>query len=454
MNSNKTLVNLLNLQNLNKIEFVPCNLLEFTKDQNITTGYDLTVEDYKTFISEHGIYLYDTNAIYAIHDIKALKEVEQKAFLKNNITYDQNDSFLSTIRHEALFAAFVLTKQDFNKDDIIVDDIETLDELPENIDLWNNSLESAVKFKSGKIFSYGNCLFNKFCGFKKPIITFSITKKQINNISQIIYKYFKQNNEKYYDALTNLEKQLFNFVSSTFHTPSINMEEMIKLKPENVNKILKNLPNNNIKLGCHIVEAFTNKCIDNMDKSSQLYKLYKSGSRFSKSQLARSTIIIGYSADADNIVIPRPIKTSLLEGLTEKQYFAVSPATRKSIKDKSRHTPDSGYLERTLVMALSMIEFDLDDCRTNNCLEFVVMSQKHAKTLVGKFYCDPNDYPPDSWKELDLETAKSYINKKIKIRSPITCTNPNFKICRKCFGSKKLSTNYVGIVSGQLITER
>ncbi|MFA7202988.1 MAG: hypothetical protein WC188_04695 [Candidatus Caldatribacteriota bacterium] len=105
-------------------------------------------------------------------------------------------------------------------------------------------------------------------------------------------------------------------------------------------------------------------------------------------------------------------------------------------------------------MALSMIEFDQDDCRTDNHLEFVVMSKPHAETLVGKYYCDPVDFPPVEWKELDLKTAYSYINKKIKIRSPMTCANPDYKICRKCFGSKQLTSKYVGIVAGQVITER
>jgi len=121
---------------------------------------------------------------------------------------------------------------------------------------------------------------------------------------------------------------------------------MVNLKDDRINSIFKNLPDNNIRLGYYIVEALTNRALENLNEDLNLYKLYKSGSRFSKAQLARSSIVIGYSANADNIVIPRPIKSSLLEGLSEEQYFMVAPATRKSIRDKSRHTPNSGYLER------------------------------------------------------------------------------------------------------------
>jgi len=81
------------------------------------------------------------------------------------------------------------------------------------------------------------------------------------------------------------------------------------------------------------------------------------------------------------------------------------------------------------------------------------MSNKHAQTLVGKYYRDPNSTDRE-WKVLDLKTAISFINKKIEVRSPITCQNPNFKICRKCFGEKNINTKYVGIVAGQTVVER
>ena len=394
----------------------------------------------------------DTVALYMIHDLAALKECEEKAFLRNTIHYDQNDNYLATIRHEALYAAFVLTREKFNKDDIVFYNLENLNQLPENVHIWNESLYSAVQMKTGEMYSYGMCLFNKFCGFDKIIINNSIGKKSADRISEEIYNHFNKDNKKYYENLTNLEKQLFFFTSVSKYAPSLDIEEMVALKDDETIRLFHQLPNHNIKLGYHIVEALTNRCVAKMGEDSTLYKLFKSGSRFSRAQLARSAIAISYSADAENVVIPKPIKTSLLEGLTEDQYFRVAPATRKSIKDKSKHVPSSGYLERTLVMALSMIEIDLDDCGTDNHLEFIVMSNSHAQTLVGKYYQDPND--PRDWEELDQKTANSYINRMIRVRSPMVCSNSNFRICQKCFGSKKLDSKYAGIVAGQLLTER
>ena len=98
-------------------------------------------------------------------------------------------------------------------------------------------------------------------------------------------------------------------------------------------------------------------------------------------------------------------------------------------------------------MGLSMIEIDLDDCGTDNHLEFIVSSTNHAHTLVGKYYQDPND--PRDWAELDLKTAIDYVNRMIRVRSPLTCVNPDFRICQKCFGTKKLDSKYAGSVAGQ-----
>ena len=104
-------------------------------------------------------------------------------------------------------------------------------------------------------------------------------------------------------------------------------------------------------------------------------------------------------------------------------------------------------------MMLSMIEFDLDDCGTDYHLDILITSPSHAETLVGKFYRDPNSIDRE-WKELDLITAKKFINQKLEVRSPMCCENQKLKICKKCFGTKPSMGEYIGIVTGQVITER
>lgn len=226
---------------------------------------------------------------------------------------------------------------------------------------------------------------------------------------------------------------------------------MLSVVDEETSDLFKLLPSNNVKLGYLLNESLLDRCIDyKFDKNSNFYKLYKSGSRFSKQQLARTSINIGYFADENNIVQQTPITSNLMTGLTEKEFFQSSFGTRKGIADKSNNTPDSGYLERTLTMALGVIEIAEEDCGDDKGLEIIVLNEKHADTLIGKYM-----FIGDEWILIDeYNKANKYIGETIRIRSPITCRTKDFKICKKCFGDKKINSKYVGVIAGQVLSER
>ena len=63
-----------------------------------------------------------------------------------------------------------------------------------------------------------------------------------------------------------------------------------------------------------------------------------------------------------------------------------SYGTRKGIVDKSRATPKSGYLERTLVMAMGCMEIAEDDCGTQDGIEITVQNKEHVKSILNKYY--------------------------------------------------------------------
>ena len=104
-------------------------------------------------------------------------------------------------------------------------------------------------------------------------------------------------------------------------------------------------------------------------------------------------------------------------------------------------------------MGLSPLELVEDDCGTNIGIEIHPFDVKFAETLVGKYYKDPHN-PTMDWKVLDFETSKSFINKKLIIRSPITCQTPHFKMCKKCFGVREFPTTFVGVTAAQCLAER
>lgn len=274
----------------------------------------------------------DTMACYCIHDTEALIELEEKAHIKNTIINDSNTTnFLSVIRHESLYAVYILTEHiepNLNKYDNQFFEITKLMDLKEDIDSYNKYLDYPIKFKD-KFYTYGICLLNKWCGFHDIKINYTITKRQSNNLSKILFEYYKKDSKLFYDKLTELNKKLLIFISVTDHCPSLDVEEMLNILDDNTEKLFKKLPENNIYLGYLISEALIDRCINNFDKNTRLYKLYKSGSRFNKQQLARSAISINYSADENNIIIPKPIKSNLMKGMNEEDCFLSAPGTRK-----------------------------------------------------------------------------------------------------------------------------
>ncbi len=248
----------------------------------------------------------------------------ERAYIGNTVCYDAKDDFLSTIRHEALYAAYVLTC-DFDKPQSkIFKEIKDLQRLPEALELFNDSLNNEVTV-NGTPYTYGVCLFNKWCGFNDILINQVITKKQIQLVSRTIYESVDKDSKLYYDNLYELEKKLMSFITITKHIPSLSLFEMVSLVSDDNHALLKKIPKGNAYLAYHINNALTDRCIDDFSHESSLYKLFKSGSRFSKVQLARSCINIGLLADENNIVDMTPINSSLIEGLTPEQFFQSAP---------------------------------------------------------------------------------------------------------------------------------
>lgn len=271
----------------------------------------------------------DTMAVYVMHALAALQEMYDNAYLMNTITYDSDDSMLATVRHEALYGAYILTETTCPNEQYINNPfyLESLDALDESTDIYNNWLDYPVSFQ-GNIYTYGVCLLNKWCKFSDIKLTDTIAKNKSSLISKYIFE-DSESNKVYYDRLTDFNKRLLYFISTTKHCPSLNVKEMLEILTEEESELFDKLPSNNVELGYHINEALVDRCLSKFDKDASLYRLFKSGSRFSKKQLSRSCINIGYTADEENIVVSKPISTNLMSGLTPEDFFLGAPGSRK-----------------------------------------------------------------------------------------------------------------------------
>jgi len=382
----------------------------------------------------------DSAAIYRVHDNKAQKELERNAFPLHNIKYDHNDNFIQELGLEVLYACYILLSSKISKKDTkICTDLTDLSEKYEDI----SEIDVPILLNGIK-YPYGVCLFNKWCGFKSILIS-EFTNS--DDILQTIFNISKSHVD-FNDKVSSLSKKLFWFISThPTETLTISLLEIADLNINDNKNLLKKLPENPY-IGQHIYETLGDRIYDTIPDHHKLKKLTKVKIR--KDQLLKLIGCVGYIADDENIVSSKAITTSLFEGLLPDEFFRNAPGTRKGIVDKDRATPRSGYLERSMVVNLSPIELDMDDCKTIQGLIVNLFSENHVRSLINRYY-----YDGDRWKLYQPTDIKSEINKTRIFRSPMTCANPNFKICKKCFGHyREIKTPYVGILAGQYIAER
>ncbi len=177
-----------------------------------------------------------------------------------------------------------------------------------------------------------------------------------------------------------------------------------------------------------------------------------SGARGSWDQAKQIVLTRGFVANFDGDILPLPIKNSLVEGLTQEEFFYSTYGCRKGLLDIALNTGTSGYLSRKLIFTCANLQLDYnnEDCGTEDLLEVSVKNERKANMLVNRFYLNEN-------KELELitkENCLSLVDKIIFIRSPIFCKSPG--ICQTCYGNlyKKINTRFIGIIAAQTLGER
>ena len=181
-----------------------------------------------------------------------------------------------------------------------------------------------------------------------------------------------------------------------------------------------------------------------------------SGARGSWDQCKQLVLSRGYVSDAGGKIKSDLIRSSLIKGLNQKEFFNSSWGARKSLLDTATSTGDAGYLTRQLIYSTVNIELDenTDDCGTTESLDVEIPNnedgEKMIKTLLGRYIINEDN----SIGRININGAKEYLGKTVKLRSPIFCKTK--KICKKCYGDlhRLLHSDQVGIIATQAIGER
>ena len=194
------------------------------------------------------------------------------------------------------------------------------------------------------------------------------------------------------------------------------------------------------------------KVIDELRDKFMYSYLIDSGARGSWDQIKQLILTRGFISNFNGEILPQPIKHSLIEGLTEEEFFFSTYGCRKGLLDVALNTGTSGYLSRKLIFTCANLQIDVNekDCGTTDCLTVKVTSPRKARMLVNRFMNTPNN----GLIKITKDNCMDLLDKTIEIRSPIFCKNP--KICQTCYGDlyKKLNSRFVGIIAAQTLGER
>ena len=177
-----------------------------------------------------------------------------------------------------------------------------------------------------------------------------------------------------------------------------------------------------------------------------IYAMKIGAARNNIKQLAISR---GYFVDVRNKLLPKPVVNSLAKGINQREFFDYANAARKGILDRVAFTQKPGYFLRQAIYALS-VEIDTENvCKPKGMLYVTITEQNKDKFLYRYINVKDVDIL------LDENTIKDYIGKEVKMYSPIYCTLPNHKICKRCAGLiyDKLKSKQIGIIAAHSIAE-
>ena len=195
----------------------------------------------------------------------------------------------------------------------------------------------------------------------------------------------------------------------------------------------------------------SDEVVDVLRKNFKYSYLIDSGARGSWDQVKQLILTRGFISNFDGEILPEAIKSSLIEGLTEEEFFYSTYGCRKGLLDVALNTGTSGYLSRKLIFTCANLQIhtELDDCGTTDFLDIEVDTMRKATMLVNRYMKVDN-----SLVKITKDNCAELLNKTVEIRSPILCKSP--MICHKCYGDlhKRLNSRFIGIIAAQTLGER
>ena len=197
-----------------------------------------------------------------------------------------------------------------------------------------------------------------------------------------------------------------------------------------------------------------------------IYMMAFSGARGNISQVRQLVGMRGLMSDPQGNLIDVPIKNNFREGLSIIEYLISCYGARKGIVDTALKTANSGYLTRRLVEAAQSVTIYNTDCKTHqgifisnlydeegkalSSLEerltgrvlmetLYIYTRKHkACRIPGYVHNNRSEQNTLAHRNEDVKPSQAKALSKyytqVQIRSPLTCSSANSKVCQLCYG--------------------
>jgi len=375
----------------------------------------------------------DQMALFVPVTRQAIEEAKEKMMI--TISKDGMNQIMDSFEKDTAIGIYVLTQipKTSRKTPVVIRKPEDL----KNLDMYD-----PVRYDS-QITTVGRVLFNQVFPEGMEFINDAVSKKQLNQLANSVYKKFgREVYIKFSDDITKLS-----FKYGTIASPSFGLEDLEV--PNDILKVKEEIKGMSPEEASIAIQKTTKDLgVYLEDKKGNLGVIGKAGALKGGYDQTRQILVAkGLTMDSSGNV-SKPISNSYAEGFTSIDFFKTGSGSRKGISDRVLNTADTGYLTRKLVYALQRVEADgnIFNCGTSRAFDLKITNDI-AKRLTGRYLLTKQGRP------ISFD-ANNFIGKIVPLKSPIYCLSS--KICKTCYGDllERNNTPYVGILAGQIFGER
>lgn len=440
----------------------------------------------------------DTMISVALHS-KQAKDDFHDLFVNNLVEFEHRDSLLFSYEHESIYASYMFTKlmmDSINDDKCTKVKVKNFAELREKyfnmdsiqacnliIDIENIPISDNGPRREGLHLSewvINRCLNDINWDeaqelsnidpeiLEENIFKFYYTDRALlnkKNLMNMTYNFWKKlegtkDEKQFYNWVHELNKvflELGTVISEC--NPSFKLDDFSVSSPE-ITNYKRNLLQVEPYLAFHQNLVLFDKFIKpevEKDPENILPRVFDSGARLKSVQLLKAASNTGIPTDIYGKAAAVNIENSLLDGLTQEEYFGTGDSARLALMQRQDAIPKGGELQRKFFFSTGILNFrkDIENCQEDIATKdrayetLPVLSKSHLMSLKYRFYLNEVTMEEDEI----IGTETDLIGTDIKLRSPIRCKTEGFGICKTCFGTKQPSSKHVGASLGSYIAE-